>query len=170
MLKISREEKSIQFIYLLAFWVVTTIVFCIACFHNYSTTEVRSKYLIVDQINKQNIILKEQQNNLAHIDSLNKMLLIYNPSTSLVYLESSINYELDELKKIYEQKKADKSYKIFNELTGFYSMQFFDKKATWNSTNNSAFLKKNLEECEIGFQQKQDNLNIKNALSTGDKK
>ena len=74
------------------------------------------------------------------------------------------------LKKIIDAKKNDPNYHVFNQLYVFNSMQFFDKKAIWNATNNIASLKKNLQDCEIGFQQKQDNLNIKNALSQGDKK
>lgn len=170
MFKISREERKIQFIYLLVFWLVLSFVFCYACFFNYSRSEIRSKELVIEKINLENALLKSQFESSVHVDSLSKMILQYQPSTSQVYLENNINYELDELKKIYDAKKNDPNYRIFNQLYAFSSMQFFDKKAIWNSTNNIAFLKKNLEDCEIGFQQKQDNLNIKNALSQGDKK
>jgi hypothetical protein len=170
MLRISKEEKKIQFVYLLALWLIFSFVFCYVCFFNYSKSEVRSKEIVIEKINQQNVLLKSQYESVAHVDSLCKMLLLYQPSTSQVYLENNITFELEELKKIYEAKKGDEEYKIFNQLYVFNSMQFYDKRATWNATNNSAFLKKNLEECEIGFQQKQDNLNIKNALSQGDKK
>jgi hypothetical protein len=170
MLKISKEERKIQFVYLLGFWLVFSFLFCYVCFFHYSKSEIRSKELVIEKINQENDLLKNQYQSAAHVDSLSKMLLLYQPATSQVYLENNINFELEELKKIYEAKKNDPNYKIFNQLYVFNSMQFFDKKATWNSTNNIAFLKKNLEDCEIGFQQKQDNLNIKNALSQGDKK
>lgn len=170
MLKISKEERKIQFIYLLGFWLVLSFLFCYVCFFNYSKSEIRSKELVIEKIDLENDLLKSQLQSVAHVDSLAKMLLMYQPATSQVYLENNINFELEELKKIYEAKKADPNYKIFNELYVFNSMQFFDKKHIWNSTNNVAFLKKNLEDCEIGFKQKQENLNIINALSQGDKK
>lgn len=166
-LKISKEEKMIQFVYLLIFWVIMGTLFCYVCFFNYSLPELRTKYLVLERINQQKNILDEQQKYLIHLDSLNRMLQQYNPSTKQVSFESNINYELDELRRIYDRKKSDPGYKIINQLTFFYSMEFFDKKASWNSTNNSSFLKKNLEDCEIGFQKIQDNLNIKNALSGG---
>ncbi len=170
MLKISKEERKIQFIYLLVFWSALSVVFCYVCFSGYSRSEIRSKELVIEKINSENELLKSQMAIAVHIDSLQKMLMLYQPSTSQVFLENNINYELEELKKIYEAKKADINYKIFNQLYVFNSMQFFDKKAIWNATNNIAFLKNNLQDCEIGFQKKQDNLNIKNALSQGNKK
>lgn len=170
MLKISREEKKIHFIYLLMFWLFLSSLFCYVCFYNYSSTEIRSKELIINKIHTENAILKTQFESAARIDSLGKMLLQYQPSTNQVSLENNIDNELKELKEIYEAKKADPTYKVFNQLYVFYSMHFFDKKAIWNSSNNVSNLKKNLEDCEIGFKQKQDNLTIKNALSTGDQK
>lgn len=170
MLKISKEERKIQFIYLLVFWLVLSGIFCYACFFNYSKSEIRSKELVIEKINAENAILKSQFQSASHVDSLSRMLLQYQPASSQVYLENNINYELDELKKIIDAKKNDPNYHVFNQLHVFNSMQFFDKKAIWNATNNIASLKKNLQDCEIGFQQKQDNLNIKNALSQGDKK
>lgn len=165
MFKISSEEKSIQLTYLLLFWLATSLVFYFALFHDYSLPEVRSKHLVLAQIEKQNAILKDQNSYVQHIDSLTIMLQQFNPSTSQVYLESSINYELEELRKVFEAKKTDPNYKIFNQLDLFFSMQFYDKKATWISTSNLEFLKRNLEECEIGFQQKQNNLQIQEALN-----
>ena len=170
MLKISPEEKKIQFIYLFVFWLLLTCLFCYVCFHNYSGTEIRSKELVIARIDTENTILQSQFESAAKIDSLGKMLLNYQPSTNQVSLENNIENELKELKEIYEAKKTDPAYNVFNQLYVFYSMHFFDKKAIWNSSNNIANLKKNLEDCEIGFKQKQDNLNIKNALSTGGQK
>lgn len=169
MFKISKEERKIQFIYLMSFWVMLSLLFCYVCFFNYSKSEIRSKELVIEKINMENALLKSQFESAPQIDSLSKMLMQYQPGTSQVYLENNISYELDELKKINEARKNDVHYKVFNQLYVFNSMQFFDKKAIWSASNNISYLKKNLEDCEIGFQQKQDNLNIKNALSQGNK-
>lgn len=169
-LKISKEERKIQFIYLIALWLFLGGLFCYVCFNSYDVNEIRSKEMVIAKIDTENSILKSQFESAVRIDSLRKILLQYQPSTSQVSLENNIESELKELRDIYESKKADPTYKIFNQLYVFYSMNFFDKKAIWNSTNNITNLKKNLEDCEIGFKQKQDNLNLKNALSTGDQK
>lgn len=165
MLNISSEEKDVQLMYLLAFWLVISVLFYFACFHHYTMPEIRSKTLIVSELDKEKKILEEQNTYSKHVDSLSKMIMQYDPGTSQVYLESSINYELEELQKIYDSKNTDPNFKIFKQLDEFYSMQFFDKKTMWNSKNNTESLKKNLEECEIGFQQKLNNLHLKEALN-----
>ena len=53
---------------------------------------------------------------------------------------------------------------IYLQIADLYEMYYFDKKATWVSSNNNNFLKKNLADCEIGFQQAQNNLTIQEAL------
>ena len=166
MFKISREERKIQFIYLALFWVGLSALFCYVCFFNFSRTEIRSQDLIIEKMNAENALLESQAENAAHLDSLAKMLVSYQPSTSQVFQKSNINAELNALKNIYEVKKADENYRIFNQLYLFNRMQLFDKEAIWSSTNNTQSLKKNIQDCEIGFKEKQNNLNIRNAIST----
>jgi hypothetical protein len=166
MFKISKEEKKIQFIYLAAFWIGLSILFCYVCFFNYSRSEIRSQDIIIEKMNEENALLKSQAENAVHIDSLVKMLSAYQPSTSQVFLKNNINLELNALKNIYEVKKADERYEIFNQLYLFNRMQFFDREAIWSSTNNTISLKKNAEDCEIGFKERQNNLNLRNAIST----
>jgi hypothetical protein len=166
MFKISKEEKKIQFIYLTAIWMGLSILFCYVCFFNYSSSEIRSKDLVIEKMNEENALLKSQAENAVHLDSLIKMLSLYQPSTSQVFLKSNINSELSALKNIYEVKKEDERYGIFNQLYLFNRMQFFDREAIWSATNNTISLKKNAEDCEIGFKEKQSNLNLRNAIST----
>ena len=163
MLKISREEKKIQFIYLIAFWLMMSVLFCYVCFYNYPKPEIRSKEIVIAKINEQNKLLKKQLESAVHVDSLSAKIMQYQPATSQVYLESSINAELEDLKTIYEAKKEDGNYKVFNQLYIFYSMQLFDKKAISNSTNNAADFKKSLDDCTIGFRQNQETL-MRNTL------
>jgi len=90
---------------------------------------------------------------------------MFNPENKQSYLESSIIFELNELKKLYEKKQNDASYSIFMKIHNLYSMLYYDKKAAWNTINNTSFLNKNLSDCEIGFQQNQNNLTIQDALN-----
>ena len=166
MFNISSEEKNVQFIYLLVFWLIIGIVFYFACFHFYELPEIRSKSLLTSELKKEMKIQQEQEAYSKHVDSLSKMIQHYDPGTSQVYLESSINYELEELQKLHDSQKDDPNFKIFKQLNTFYAMQFFDKKAVWTSKSNSESLRKNLEECEIGFQQKLNNLHLKEALKS----
>ena len=36
---------------------------------------------------------------------------------------------------------------------------------SWNTINNTTFLNKNLSDCEIGFQQNQNNITLQDALN-----
>jgi hypothetical protein len=165
MLKISKEERKIQLIYLMAFWIAFSVVFCYVCFFNYPRTDIRSKNLVLEKINAENALLKSQFENAAHLDSLSNMLRLYDPATSQVAQKTNIDIELRSLKNIYEARKDNEDYKIFNQLYLFNRMQLFDKQATWSSKNNALSLKKNREDCEIGFKEKKASLNLKNAIA-----
>ncbi|HTF81166.1 MAG TPA: type VI secretion system TssO [Cytophagales bacterium] len=162
--KISTEEKNVQLVYLVVLWVFTTLLFWYVCFKGHETKEVRGMHVILEQINEQKIVAQEQKINEKHLDTLNKMLMQYNPGTSQVYLESGISYELAELRKAYEKKKNNVGYRVYHQVADLYEMYYFDKKGTWVSVNNNNSLKKNLENCEIGFRQLQDNITLQEAL------
>jgi hypothetical protein len=163
--KISTEEKNVQLIYLVVLWVFTTILFWFVCFHKFETKEVRGMHVVLEQLEEQKIIAQEQKINEKHVDTLNRMLMQFNPGTSQVYLESAINNELADLRKAYEKKKSNLGYRVYLQIADLFEMYYFDKKATWVSTNNSNSLKKNLADCEIGFQQTQNNITLQEALN-----
>lgn len=165
--RISKEEKKLQFLYLLSLWVMMSMLFCYVCFHNsFQTGDVRPKQLMIEEINKKNEVLMAQQESVPYVDSLNKWIIQFQPSTSQVYLTNSISTELGMLQKIYMAKKTNPDYKIFDQLYVFYNMPFFDKKATWNATQNTEIKKKKLEDCMIGFKEKQNDLHLKNMLNS----
>jgi len=164
-LKISNEEKGLQLVYLIVLWIFFSTLFIIICFHDYSNIEIRGAKIVMEDINEINNFQNEQQLNIKHIDSLSQLLTMFNPENKQSYLESSIIFELNELKKIYEKKQDNTSYSIFMKTHNIYSMLYYDKKAAWNTINNTVFLNKNLSDCEIGFQQNQNNLTIQDALN-----
>ena len=97
-------------------------------------------------------------------DSINKLITTYQPGSEKMFHESSLNYELEELRRGYITNTNKEEYKILHQLDDFYSNQFFDKKAIGNSLKNAEFLKKNLDDCEIGFQQTQNSIQLQEAL------
>jgi hypothetical protein len=164
-LKISSEEKELQFAYLIGLWLIFTILFIVICFSGYSNAEIRGAKIVMEDISETNNLQNEQLLNIKHIDSLSQLLTMFNPENKQSYLESSIIFELNELKKLYEKKQHDASYSIFMKTHNLYSMLYYDKKAAWNTINNTTFLNKNLSDCEIGFQQNQNNITIQDALN-----
>lgn len=169
MFKISREERKIQFLYLLALWIVISILFCFVCFFKSPKTEVRAQEIVIEKISDENKILRGQLDSQKDIDSLGNMLAHYDPATSQVILESNIDYELSTLKMIADAKKADPRYKVFLQLYELNYMQFNDKKEIWNSVARFNALEKKLADCNDGIQKKQDRLNVKEAISSQDK-
>lgn len=168
--KISSEEKGLQFAYLIGLWFFFTILFIIICFHNYSNAEIRGAKIVMEEIAEVNILQNEQHLNIKHIDSLSQLLTVFTPENKQSYLESSIIFELNELKKNYENKKNNAVYSFFMKSYNLYSMLYYDKKASSNTINNIIFLNKNLSDCEIGFQQNQNNITIQDALNNSTNK
>jgi len=60
-LKISTEEKSQQFIYLICLWLSFSILFIIICFHGYSNAEIRGAKIVMEDITETNNLQSEQQ-------------------------------------------------------------------------------------------------------------
>lgn len=165
MFKISKEERKLQFVYLLLLWSVFALVFCFVCFFNYPKSEIRSKEIVLETIDKENAVLKSQLEYERHVDSLSNMVIQFDPGTAMVSLESKIEFELEELKKVQEAKKADPNYKVFRQLYQINNMQYLDKKAIWNRRDNINSLTKDLDDCKIGFEKNKEKLNIREALS-----
>jgi hypothetical protein len=163
-LKINAEEKVVQFGYILILWLSFSMLFIFVCFHDYTKPQIRGANILMEEIEEINTAQYEQSMNIKHIDSLSRLLALYNPENKQSYLESSIVFELNELKKTYEKKQKDPSYSIYMKINNLYNMMYYDKKASWNTINNTNFLKKNLSDCEIGFQQNQNNITLQEVL------
>lgn len=164
--KINYKEKVIQYSYLIILWVSFSTTFISILFYDHNFEDAGDANSIMEQIDKKNNMKHLQITDTKHLDTLRLLLSQYNPENKQAYLESSILYELNEMKKIQNKNHHvffDDTYLPINNL---YSMAYYDKKATYNTINNTNFLKKNLSECEIGFQQNQNNITLQEALLT----
>jgi hypothetical protein len=170
MFKISKEEKKIQFIYLLVLWILVSLLFCYVCFFNYPKSEIRSREIVIEQINRENKVLKSQLENLKYIDSLENKIRQYDPATSQATQAISIEFELKHLKKIYNAKKADSTYRVLNQVYEINYMQYQDKTAIANFKENISALNTSLSNCMIGFNNNETKLNLQKAISQGSNK
>ncbi|WMJ71889.1 type VI secretion system TssO [Cytophagaceae bacterium ABcell3] len=168
-LKISSEEKKLQLAYLASLWLGLTIVFMLVFLSNYESEPLEDKDAIAEKVAAKNKLVAELKGNLKHLDSLKVMLAGFNPEVKQVHLESSINYELKALEKLWQSDQELGSHNTYMQAATFYSMLYYDKKAVVNTVNNKAFLKKNLEECEVGFQQNRNNLSLQEVLNNMNK-
>ena len=123
-LKINTEEKAVQFGYILILWLSFSILFIYVCFHDYSKSQIRGANILMEEIDEINAAQYEQSINIKHIDSLSRLLALYNPENKQSYLESSIVLELNELKKTYEKKQKDPSFSIYMKIKKILLFQF----------------------------------------------
>ncbi|GEM_PF-1578269 len=162
--KISWEEKKVQLIYLMLLWLGLSAVFSMIFLKDYPVTPILGKEIVMDEISERKSVAAEYSLNMRHVDSLRLHLEAFNPEIRQISLENRIQQELEEIKQAYQNKKDHSSYKIYMQVADYYSMLFYDKQAISNAVSNAGFLKKNLEDCEIGFQQAQNNINLQEAL------
>ncbi|MDR3062082.1 MAG: type VI secretion system transmembrane protein TssO [Dysgonamonadaceae bacterium] len=158
----NRHERVTGFVYVALLFIVTTVLCCL-CLSYYSgsnKTGTRKEFAIVkmDRIRQFQTI---QSDEMVVVDSIYNRIKAFNPKVQASYEESDIKYYLNDIKSLYEKNAYDKRYKIFFQVSAFYNMWFADRKELWSKEQNIALFKKNLENCEIGLQKKQDELKNK---------
>lgn len=101
----------------------------------------------------------EQAANVVVVDSLYQRINQFSPAVNATYEENDIRFLLNDLALLWERNEKDPRYKVFMHVSAFYEMWLADKKELWTHQENVINFRKNLEECEIGLQKKQDVLN-----------
>lgn len=155
----SSREKNIAFFYVLILFVVTTTVCCTLLFrYNANFTVFTQKDFVVQKMERIQNFRHIQVQQAMPLDSLKNKITSFNPGVIALYEESDIKYLINEYKDIYERAHLDNRYKMFQHVAIFYEMWFTDKKELWSKRDNVMNFKKNLEECEIGLQNKKEDL------------
>jgi len=121
---------------------------------------------IEENENEQN----QENSNIKHLDSLALLLSLYNEKNINSHIQSNIIYELNEIKKRHSTISKSNNSGIYLQANDFYSALFYDKKAIYSTLNNIIFLKENLNQCEIGFQQNQNNITLLETLQNNSNK
>ena len=108
-------------------------------------------------------MIKEYQNDqsayIHTMDSIYQKIQRFNPGVNAVYEENEVLYMINDLKRVYENRSWDTRYKSFLHVSEFYYMWFIDKKELWSKRDNIARFRKNLEECEIGLNNRKQEMN-----------
>lgn len=155
----SSREKNIAFFYVLILFVITTTVCCTLLFrYNANFTVFSQKDFVVQKMERIQNFRHIQEQQVMPLDSLKNKIASFNPGVIALYEESDIKYLINEYKDIYERAPLDNRYKMFHHVAVFYETWFTDKKELWSKRDNVMNFKKNLEECEIGLQNKKEDL------------
>lgn len=162
--KFDKGEKRIGFAYVLILFLLSTICCCLLLFrYNTDYTVFSQKDFVIIKMNRIHQYQQVQNKEALIVDSLYKRIDSFQPGITALYEESDIKYLLNEMKNVYEQNAWDERYKILFHISNFYDTWFTDKKQLWSKQENVTKFKANLEQCEIGLQNKKDELrsNIK---------
>ena len=157
--KMNQKEKIMGFAYVFLLFAAITAACCMLLFYyNSDFMRFTQKDFAISKMSR----MKDYQDSQSHaevmVDSLYSKINHFQPMVTAVYEENDIVFMINELKNIYDQHAWDVRYKSFNHLSLFYSMWFDDKKDLWSKRDNIIRIKKNLEECEIGLQNKKNDL------------
>lgn len=155
----NRRERIIGLAYVSLLFLVTTVVCCLCLFYyNSDDKSMSRKEFAIAKMDRIRDFQDMQSDEMVIVDSIYNKIKAFNPGVNASYEENDIKFYLNDIKNIYDKNSYDSRYKIFNQVSGFYSMWFDDKKELWSKQQNIATFKKNLEDCEIGLQKKQEEL------------
>ena len=159
--KFNQKEKVIGFTYVFMLFAGITTVCCLLLFYYNSDFLIFSqKNIAVTKMNKIKEYQTIQENSIVVVDSLFNKIYRYQPMVNAIYEENDIQFMINELKNNFEQRSWDPRYKSFYHISMFYSMWFTDKKELWSKRESLARLKQDLEDCEIGVQNKKNELRL----------
>lgn len=158
---ISNRERNISFLYVLILFAVAVTICSILLFrYNSNFTVFSEKDFVIKKMERIHQFQQLQAKEYIIIDSLYNRIHSFNPGITAMYEESDIKYLLNEIKNLYEKNSWDKRYKIFSHTSDIYEMWLIDKKELWSKQENVSKFKSNLEKCEIGLQNKKEELLI----------
>ena len=157
-LNIRNRDKISGFISVFVIFSICTSSILYAMLRNSNMNFIHYKDVVEIKTNRQESFRDIQSDMSTECDSLYSRIERFDPQLNAVYEENDIKFLINELKLTYERNMWDKRYKVFYHVSAFYDMWFTDKKVAWSKINNTAMFNKNLEECEIGLQNKSDKL------------
>lgn len=155
----NKREKTIAFVYVCVFFVVTTVICCVSLVYYQSSDNIKDeKTFAISKMDRIRSYQDMQSQEMKMIDSLYNLIKVFNPDVNASYVESDIKFYITDLKNTYNKNSHDGRYKIFLQVSNFYNMWFNDKMKLWAKRKNIGTFKQKLEECEIGLQKKIEEL------------
>lgn len=156
---VSDRERYIGYIYVLFLFVAIVSVCGYFVFRGGRTERIFSdKMLVIRKMERQKDFQLLQTARIMDADSLFARVDRFQPGINASYEENDIKIMIHDLAKLWEQNKWDKRNKMFWHMAVMYEMWFADKKELWSRQENIVKFTRNLEECEIGLQKKENEL------------
>jgi hypothetical protein len=158
--KITRNmrERTTAFVYVFLLFAAVTFICCWGLFYYTGGGDRVRKELIIGQMERIRAFQNEQSRQLAVIESIYERIDAFDPGVSALHEENDIRFYLNRIADLQQQHQFDERYRIFAQVSAFYLMWFADKKELWSKQQNIIGFRRNLEECRIGLERRQDEL------------
>jgi hypothetical protein len=154
----NRREKTIGFVYVSVLFGIATFISCRCLFYYTGNKSETRKEFVIAKMGRIRAFQSIQEEQTVLVDSMYNKIKAFNPGINAGYEENDIKYYLNDIKRLYSDNSYDGRYKIFSQVSGFYSMWFADRKELWSKQQNITGFRKNLEDCRIGLEKKTDEL------------
>lgn len=155
----NQKERIMGFFYVFILFLTITGICCFLFFYYSSDFKLFSqKQFVIQKMERVRQFQTDQASAIVIIDSLYNKIDRYDPAIHAVYEENDIRFMLNDLKAVYEKQAWDTRYKPFLHISEFYNMWFSDKKDLWSRRENVVKFRQNLEECEVGLNNKKTDL------------
>lgn len=163
---ISDRERLIGYLYVMLLFLLVCVIcgYSLVSQDNYNHL-FAGKSVIVRKMERLKDFRRIQSENVAVVDSLFNRINEFSPGINASYEENDIRFLINDLSLLWEQNSRDQRYKVFMHLSAFYEIWLADKKELWSHQENLTTFRKNLEECEIGLQKKQEVLGSRSSGS-----
>lgn len=116
------------------------------------------KALVIKKMERIHHYQDIQKRQTVVCDSVFIKIKNYNPGINASYEENDIKFLINDIKIGYVDNIWDNRYKAFLHVSDLYEMLLIDKKKIWSIGQNITNFKQNLQECEIGLEQKNEEL------------
>jgi hypothetical protein len=116
------------------------------------------KNVVGAKMERQQNFRREQEASATECDLIVEGIRRYDPAVNAVYEKNDIQFLVNELKRRHDRNRLDKRYMVYLHLGDFYQMWFNDRQHLWSLTSNLSYIRRNLEDCEIGLEKKQNEI------------
>ena len=158
--KITRNtrERITAFVYVSLLFGVATFVCCWLLFYYAGDRAEMSKDRVIAQMERIRTFQNDQNRQSSVIESVFSRIDAFDPGLTASFEENDIRFYLSRIARLYHDNPFDERYRIFIQVSNFYNMWFSDKKELWSRQQNVIRFQRNLEECRIGLERREDEL------------
>jgi hypothetical protein len=154
------REQVTGFVYVSLLFAIVTFICCWGLFHYTSGSRGDTrKELVIAQMERIRTFQNEQNRQATVIESISERITAFDPGVSALHEENDIRFYLNRLADLEQQNRFDERYRIFAQVSAFYNRWFVDRKELWSRQQNIEQFRRNLEECQIGLERRQEELN-----------